>query len=59
MFIELTLTGGRGYVLLNTKRITAVCKVNGITEVYVVGSGSICFQVEEDARDIIIKSKKI
>lgn len=53
MFIELTLTGGRGYVLIDPNKVTAVCKVNGMTEVYCVGSGNICFQVEEDARDVL------
>lgn len=59
MFIELTLTDGRGYVLLDPKQITAVCQVNGVTEVYVVGSESVCFMVNENAREIIKKSKKI
>lgn len=54
-FIELTLTGGRGFVLVDTNKISAVCEANGITEVYCIGSGSTCFMVEEDAREIMKK----
>lgn len=54
-FIELTLTGGRGFVLVDTNKVCAVCEANGITEVYCIGSGSTCFAVEEDARDVMKK----
>lgn len=59
MFVELTLTDGRGYVLVDLNKVTAVCKANGITEVYLVGSNDAHFRVVEDAKDIIHEIKKI
>lgn len=59
MFIELTLTLGRGYVLIDPNKVTAVCNANGMTEVYCVGSNDAHFRVVEDAKDIIREIKKI